>query len=60
MKCIRRVGKQDVRRVPDDEAAKLVKSGGFVYCPKHEFKAAKLVAATAKKIHFPPSLQGNV
>ncbi len=41
MKCVKILKTGEVVRVTDENAAKLVKDGKCVYCPKHEWKTQK-------------------
>ena len=41
MKCIRRIGKQEIRRVTDNVAEKLVSTKAWCYCPKKDWKVTR-------------------
>ena len=46
MKCIKQ--ENDIRRVTDDNAHKMVSEGRWAYCPKHEWKTATGRTKTVK------------
>ena len=39
-KCVKNTSTGQIKRISDEEAKKLVKSGKYVYCPKSEYQKA--------------------
>jgi len=54
MKCVKNIVDKKIRKVSDDEASMLVKSG-WVYCPRKDWKAeVRSTAKPAEKLEKSP------